>query len=46
MNRQDYIQNYLTWEHQRMASHLLPDETHSKEEWDSLWQRVLNSPAH
>jgi hypothetical protein len=45
MSKQEYAQNYVVPEQQRMALHLLPDEIHPKEEWDGIWQRILNSPA-
>jgi len=45
MTRQEFITNYLEPQHKRMAGQLLPDGDRTLEEWRSLWQQKLNSPA-
>jgi hypothetical protein len=46
MNRQEFVQNYLEPQQRRMAIALLPEGTRPLEEWRSLWQAALNSPAY
>lgn len=45
MTRQEFITNYLEPQHKRLAGQLLPAGDRSLEEWRSLWQQKLNSPA-
>ncbi len=45
MSRSEFIEHYLPFQEQNMARHLLPEAVKSLEEWRSLWNRMLNSPA-
>lgn len=45
ITKQTYAKLYLSVEQRNMAIAVLPDEVHPKEEWDGIWQRILNSPA-
>ncbi|MBD2019343.1 hypothetical protein H6F43_03985 [Leptolyngbya sp. FACHB-36] len=46
MTRNEFCTQYLDPQHVNTAKALLPDEVHSLDEWRSLWNRILNSPAY
>lgn len=45
MTKQEFAQNYLPIEQQRMAIAMLEDGDRSKAEWDLIWRKKLNSPT-
>ena len=45
MTKQEFIQNYVNPEQQRLAQVLLTDQPRDLQAWQMAWKRMLNQTA-